>query len=459
MFHIQKKAFGVIGTVLFSISAAAQTPADLSRVLERLDKLERENQQLLSEIRQLRTELHGTAVASPPFEVPVEPAEVPAEAPLAERVAVLESRTTDLAQTKVESTQRMSVSITGMVLFNAFRNSRYGGALQYPITAALTPAASTSGATFRQTVLGLKFQGPQLPGGGKASGNIYLDFFSGNTTPSNNLFHIRLATLDLTWKNTTLTVGQDKPINAPREPTSLAQVGFAPLTGSGNLWNWNPQARIEQRFRLGSETGVRAQTGIFESTDAYPGNNPVAFSATLERFRPAWQGRFEFFHGPEHRRFEIAPGFSLSQTHVAGRTVPSRVFSLDWLVRPVRLIEFSGAYYRGSNAGGLGSLRQGFTVSPTGLVKPVHVSGGWGQAKVFATSRLSLHLYGGEEYDRARDLTTGSVVRNIQYSGNAVYKLAPNVLAAFEASQTRTTYLPFGLRLANHYDLAIGYLF
>jgi hypothetical protein len=89
----------------------------------------------------------------------------------------------------------------------------------------------------------------------------------------------------------------------------------------------------------------------------------------------------------------------------------------------------------------------------------VHATGGWGQIQVFATSRLSFHFYGGEESDRARDLNQGSLSRNIQYAGNAVYKLAPNVISAFEVSQTRSTYLPFGLRLVNHYDLAIGYLF
>jgi hypothetical protein len=40
-----------------------------------------------------------------------------------------------------------------------------------------------------------------------------------------------------------------------------------------------------------------------------------------------------------------------------------------------------------------------------------------------------------------------------------VYKLAPNILAAFEASQTRTDYISSGLRLNNHYDLALAYLF
>ena len=45
------------------------------------------------------------------------------------------------------------------------------------------------------------------------------------------------------------------------------------------------------------------------------------------------------------------------------------------------------------------------------------------------------------------------------YAGNIVYKLGPNVLAAFEAAQTRTDYIAVGLRRNNHYDLALAYLF
>jgi hypothetical protein len=425
----------------------------MSRVLERLDRLEQENRELIQEIRQLRTELHESKPA------PAAEETAPAQPPDSERLDVLESRTADLAQTKIGSTQRMPVSLTGMVLFNAFSNSRFGGTNQYPLVAGLTPSPSTSGATLRQTVLGLKFDGPDLPGGGKASGNFYFDFFAGTTAPTNNLVRIRVATLDLTWKNTTLTFGQDKPIIAPRDPTSLAQVGYPPLTGAGNLWDWNPQARIEQRFQFSDNTGIRAQAGVFQTTESYPGANPPAYASTLERARPAWQGRVEFYHGAETRRFEVAPGFSLSDSHVLGQTAQSRLFALDWLARPIRLVEFTGSFFHGTNAAGLGGLRQGFTVTPDENVNAVHVTGGWAQMQIFATSRLSFHFYGGEEYDRARDLNPGSLNRNIQYAGNAVYKLAPNVISAFEVSQTRSTYLPFGLRLVNHYDLAIGYLF
>ena len=53
----------------------------------------------------------------------------------------------------------------------------------------------------------------------------------------------------------------------------------------------------------------------------------------------------------------------------------------------------------------------------------------------------------------------GNIRRNLVWAGNGVYKLAPNILAAFEFSQNRTAYLSSGTRLNNHYDLAVAYLF
>jgi hypothetical protein len=426
--------------------AAGQNAPDLQKILDRLDELEKQNRELLTEIQKLRGEL--------------KPSAAPAATPdVAERLDVQEARTAELAQAKVESSQKFPVSLTGMLLFNAFANGKYGGGSEYPFTAALTPSAADTGATFRQTILGLKFNGPDLPGGGKASGTFYMDFWGGTSSAGNNLFRVRTATIDLTWKDTTVSVGQDKPIIAPRDPVSLAQVSFAPLSSAGNLWLWQPQARIEQRFSLSEDAGVRVQAGVYETSESYPANGAPAFANTLEKARPAYQGRVEFFKGPEKRRFEIAPGVSLSTSHVAGTSVASHLATVDWLARPVAAVEFTGAFFHGDDAAGLGALRQGFMVMNDGSVLPVHANGGWAQVAFIATPRLSFHLYGGEESDHSAGFSAGNITRNLTYAGNLMYKLAPNIVAAIEIAQNRTDYVASGSRLSNHYDLALGYLF
>jgi len=449
---------GCLMAFAFARPALPQSSADIQKVLDRLEKLEEENRRIVEEIHALRNEL--TVHAAP---APVGQASANAPPDVNERLDVQENRTAELAQSKVEASQRLPVSLTGMLLFNAFENGKYGGGSQDPTAGGLNRTPASSGASLRQTVLGLKFNGPDLPGGGKASGSLYMDFFAGTSSPFNNLLRIRIATLDLVWKNTTLSVGQDKPIISPREPSSLAQVGVSPLTGAGNLWDWQPQVRIEQRFPLGESSGLRAQAGVYETSESYPGTLPAAYAGTLEKARPGYEGRLEFFSGAGSRRIEIAPGFHFSTTHVDGASVPSRIASLDWLVRPLALVEFSGEFFHGQNVAGLGA-RQGFDIlfsdaASSDSVIPVHSQGEWGQIAIFPAARLSFHLYAGEQHDRAADLAPNSVNRNFVYAGNFIYKLAPNVLASFEASQARTQYLGSLLRLNNHYDLALAYLF
>ncbi len=222
---------------------------------------------------------------------------------------------------------------------------------------------------------------------------------------------------------------------------------------------------LESTSPRGTALFIRRKYGIqgagrrvYESTEIYSSTLPPQYSGTLERSRPAYQGRFEFFHGDSNRRIEIAPGFSVGDTHVAGTSVQSTIASLDWLFRPFPLLEFSGEAFNGQDVAGLGAL-PGFNILPSDAVIPVHSHGEWGQVALYPASRLSFHVYAGEQYNRTSDIATGGIQRNFIYAGNVMYKLAPNVLAALEAAQARTEYLGSRLRLNNHYDLALAYLF
>jgi len=359
----------------------------------------------------------------------------------------------------VESANRLPVQLTGYVLFNAFLNGARSGDTSHPTTAAAAPTQAYGGATFRQSILGLKFQGPRIAGDGRVTGQFYMDFFGGTGTPLNSLLRIRVATLDLGWANTTVSFGQDKPIVAPREPESLAQVGVSPLTQAGNLWFWLPQARIEQRWALGREAGAKLQLGVIQTNES-TANVPSDYLATLSRARPGLEGRFEIWKAfAGGRRIEIAPGLHASDSKVDGATLPSRIYTLDWLVRPWQRIEVTGTYYAGTNTQVLGGLRPGITYFADGTQRAAHGAGGWAQLSIQATKRTKVNLYAGQESHRARDLAAGSMLRNLVYAGNVIYRIGPNVAASFEMYQARTLYLGQGLRLVPHYDLALAYSF
>jgi uncharacterized protein (UPF0335 family) len=435
---------GVMLLVAAAFPAQGQTNPELKQILERLDRLERENETLRQEVQTLRSEIH------------------PAEGPgVDERLVVQESRSAEQAQTKVESSQRFPIRLTGMALVNTFINSKQNGGVDDPTIAYLGRGNATGGASWHQTVIGLDYQGPQTLWGGAVRGSLYMDFFGGTSLPNNQLVRLRTAEIAIDWTSRSVLVGQEKPIFSPRNPDSLAQVGVAPLAGSGNLWFWEPQARFEQRFTLGSALTLQAQAGIVQTSE-FLANVPPAVAAGVERYRPGGEGRVEIAYGSkENRRIEVASGFHYSDSHVAGVSVPSEVVSIDWLAAPAPWIDLQGAAYTGQNMAGLGlgAIRQAFTVLGAGNALPIHAKGGWSQLTLRATNRLTFHLMGGVHDGRNRDLLAGDIGDNRSYGGNIFYHLAPNVILSLEMMQTRTHYLDVGLRFNNHYDLALAYLF
>jgi hypothetical protein len=420
----------------------------MRQILDRLERLEAENRALAQEVRALRHEL--TAARTVPS---------PSSTPLEERVEIQERRIEEQQQTKVESSQKFPVRLTGMALFNAFLNSKGAGGNDNPTLAPLGQPLAAGGATLRQTVLGLQFEGPRGLWGARVHGNFYADFFAGTNNPLNHSPRIRIASIALDWKTRSLMAGQDKPLISPREPTSLSQVGVSPLTNAGNLWLWLPQVRFEQRVSFTGSDAVRAQFALFQTNEA-SALVPTAFAGSLENRRPALQARFEYAHEFEGGlRVAIAPAFHTSATHVAGTSVPSRLVSFDWFVKPWARFEFMGTGFAGANIANMGSDRQGFTVLGFREAIAVRSRGGWAQASYLPTERLTFNVYAGQIDDVNRDLRTGGIAKNLSYAGNTMYRLAPNVIVSLEAAKVRTTYLGSGIRQSNHYDLAFAYLF
>lgn len=438
------RVFSLLAWLCVPLILQAQQPVDMKEVLDRLDRLEAQNQALMTEIRALRQQL---AAAPPSPEAP--------GPPLEDKVEVDEQRIAELDQSKVSSEHRSPVTLTGMLLFNAFANGKGSAGVDNPVVAAPISGQADAGAIFRQSVIGLKVNGPTTFGGGKVSGSVYMDFFGGGTGLT-QIVRLRVATIDIAWKNTTLGFAIDKPILSPREPDSLAQVGVSPLTDAGNLWLWQPQVRLEQRVAFGDNAGLRAQAGIYQTAES--GAGLAALFPNFARARPGYQTRWEFWAQSGKRRIEIAPGFHASDTQAFGQSIPSRIFTTDWLIRPLSRVDLTGEFFDGENTGVLGGLRQGVSFL-NGQPRPVHAIGGWAQVTLHMTQRAWFNFYSGQEDDRNSDLAAGAIGKNLSYGGNFIYRLGPNVLSSFEASQTRTTYLGSGTRMNPHYDLALAYLF
>src|SRR5579872_4046646 len=332
----------------------AQSTPEIRAILDRLQKVEDANRALTEEVRSLREQL---AVARPTAPAAGQPSE-----PVQDQLAVEKSRVEEMAQSKVEASQKMPLRITGMALFNTYVNGRFNGNTDNTTIASLARADATGGGTLRQSILGLQFESPQNFLGGKVTGSIYTDFYGGSAASLNHLVRLRTATISLDWSQTSLSFGQEKPIISPRDPDSLAQVGISPLTGAGNLWLWQPQIRLEQRLSLGRDSGLRAQVGVFQTSLLNGISDPNAYASPqpgqpTEDSSPGGEGRLEFWRRwSETGRVEIAGGFHANRNHVGPFSLPSDVYSLDWFFRPFSKVEFSGLFFHGRNVAVLGGL-------------------------------------------------------------------------------------------------------
>src|SRR5437879_2990129 len=160
--------------------AYAQPAPELKQILERLDRLEAENRQLREQVRQLQDQISPAAPA-------------PAMEKLEERVGIEERRTAELAQTKVEASQRFPIRLTGMALVNTFYNSKQNSGVSNPTVASLGRGDTVGGGTFRQSIIGLDYRGPQTLWGGKIHGSVFMDFFTGSGYGLNNALRLRTA--------------------------------------------------------------------------------------------------------------------------------------------------------------------------------------------------------------------------------------------------------------------------
>ncbi|MGA8530187.1 MAG: hypothetical protein WB622_10755, partial [Acidobacteriaceae bacterium] len=194
---------------------------------------------------------------------------------LRERQAMQESEISTQEQAKVETESRFPVKVTGLLLMSSFVNTK---AVDIPATPTIALGGSGStGATWRQTILGIDARGPHVLGA-RSYGDLRFDFDGNPATGtavaydsySNTatLMRLRTAHAGLQWPHTDLSFALDRPIVSPDTPTSLTAVAVPALAWSGNLWTWNPQAILTQNLDLSAYSRIQFQTALIDVADA-----------------------------------------------------------------------------------------------------------------------------------------------------------------------------------------------
>ena len=444
-----------------------------------------------TETEQLRRELQATRAGAQPA-VPAAgedrgPAPLPATveqriAALEESSQLLNSKVDDQYQTKIEAASKYRVRLSGLVLLNVFGNRGNVDSQEVP-TWAIPQFGNTSGRalgmSLRQSELGLEVFGPNLAGA-RTSGNLQVDFSGGfaDTLDGVNfgLVRLRIASIRMDWKNTSIVAGQDSAFVTPLSPTSFASLAIPALGYAGNLWGWVPQVRVERRFDLSEQQNILLQGGILDNvTGELPGTafeRPV--QAGENSGQPAYAARVAWTRSVFGMPLTVgAAGYYSPQKWTPNTQVDGWAGMTDWSVPLMHRFNLSGEFFRGRAIGGLGggigrSVLFTSDPNPYSGLRPLSSVGGWMQLKFRASSKLEFNGTYGLDSAFADDVRGATLspsyfgallLQNRSGLLNFVYRPRSDLLFSGEYRRLRTFDVDAGTPTAQQVNMMMGILF
>jgi hypothetical protein len=409
---------GSIGGVAQNIPDSAEELVRVSRELRETRSELAESRRQIEELRQGLQELRNQMQASNLSGSEPSSSAEPSTASADHDPSFLAAKIAELHQDKVESVTKYPVKLSGLVLFNSYRNSGSLDIQDLPSLAfprSPSPPDGSVGATLRQSVLGVQATGPNLFGA-RTSAAVAVDFAGGSPSTSfgvaDGVVRLRTAHMGLDWERTSLTIGQDTPFFSPLSPTSYATVLEPALAWSGNLWVWTPQIEIEHRFSLGSKSTLVLQGGVLdpltEEVPPFQGRIPTAGEATRV---PAMAGRIAIDRSSAtDYPFTIGfAGYRAKQKYQNFNEIDSWTVNGDLKVPVGRRVQLSGEWYEGQAVGGLGggiwtSVVYPDANSPHAAIHPLRSTGGWAELKLKPATRLEINAVFGQDENVGQDL-------------------------------------------------------
>ena len=340
-----------------------------------------------------------------------------------------------------------------MALFNAFLNSKQSGGRITPWSRGARPRARRAPPAPDDHRPGIRR--PADVWGGKVHGSVYMDFFAG----ANKLRCAcapRPSQIDL-----------EDPQHHGRPGETDLQSARAEFPGAGGDLAAD---RHRQSLAVAAAGAGRAGFAVqrdyrdarADGRNADARNRSVCRGPSMpEAARPRLEGRFEFYHGSTRTAPRNRAGFHTSTTHAAGFSIPSNLFSLDWFFNPWKRWSSPARFTPGRTSRTWAAARARASPCIRLLEGPTAVNsiGGWGQMTVHAAPRLDLHLFTGQQDDANHRPEPGASARICCTAATSISAWRRTLLLGLEATQVRTDVHRAGMRINNHYDLALAYLF
>lgn len=402
---------------------------------------------------------------------------------LEENQQLTDERLAEQNQTKVESSSKYRLRLSGIVLLNLYENRGTVDNQDFPQLATASNALYTGGSfggSLRQSQIGLQGFGPTL-GGAHTSAQVQFDFAGGFPNAPNGaafgLVRLRTGTVRFDWANTSIIAGQDTLFIAPSSPTSIATLAVPAFSYSGNLWSWTPQLRVEHRFTMSEESSLLLQGGLL---DPLAGDKPPSQYYRYPSWgensgQPAYATRLAWTQSVGGEKVIAGVGGYYSrQDWGYGRTIDAWAGTADVTVPLGSKFEFTGQFFRGRGIGGLGggigqtALWTGTFTDPTTEIYGLNSIGGWAQLKYKPTAKLQfngafgmdnpfagqLRQFGGNQTYYATPLT-----KNQSVMGNFLYQPKSDIVFSLEYRWLNTYALDSAANRANIITTSVGYIF
>jgi uncharacterized coiled-coil protein SlyX len=481
--------------------------AALAATQQQIEQSQRQMQQLQQQLLDLRRQMTPVgAVSSASTSIPsseqtsaapsaapgfVPSAAVPdmSAAAMEERMQVLEAAAKLHDQTKVESSSKYPVRLTGLILFNGFLNKGVPDNIDLPafaLRATSTSGNGDLGAGLRQTVLGIAGDGPRIAGA-RTSANVNVDFFSSvsytSYGTSAGVVRMRSASIDFDWTNNSVEVGMTTPLISPLSPTSFATIAEPSLAGAGNLWTWAPQLRYTHRFPLRDTDHLKFEFGLWDSPSAGYNANQLFRAASPAELanQPAYETRISYAAAGEQGLQLGVGGYYSRQAYLgyAGysgtENLDSWAGTADWRLPIAHRFEIGGEGYRGRSIGGLGGSVYKDAVTGTDpisgdtVLRPLNAIGGWAQFKTRFGPSLETNFSIGQDDGFATDFhavvlsPTATAVqlraRNRMAVGNLIFRPKTYIILSPEYRRVWTWPINGPAGTLDVYTLSVGYQF
>jgi hypothetical protein len=477
--------------------------AKIERLTKSLEETQSELAQSRTEIQQLRAALQevldrmNSATPGSPITVGPEaltPAGVQAQsdqAPGAAQISqddwdILNARVDEQRQTKVESTSRYRLKLSGIALFNAFAGYGQVDDISLPsIAVPKSPGYSDGdvGASVRQSIIGLTGIGPTVLGA-RTSADLQMDFFgglpAGYGAANSGLAEVRLARIRFDWQDTSVVAGLDYPFFSPYLPTTYMSVVVPGFASAGNLWSWTPTIRIEQRFR-GAFSAFKVEAGFLDpGSNSYSAttNNPRPISPTENSRQPTYALRLSASTKSEDHPTSIGvSGVYSPQRFMGGYELDGWAGTVDWRFPLFPHTELTGEFFTGRGIDGFGGLplsplrptdpQQYASITAPELAN-IGAIGGWSQFKIKVTNRNEFNVAagtGGRNSAQLRDAALGNYflytvpARNQMLFANYVFRPRSDLVLSAEYRRLRTYQVGGAPNVAGQVGLAVGFLF